>query len=340
MNGAKSPHKADWSPLAGRAVTIWPDNDKPGRDFATAAARLAHAAGAAEIAVVAVPPEWPPKWDLADPLLDGVEAGTLNDLLASAIPWAASPDRRAKEPASEEEIAAEVQRLAALSAIKYEIEREATAEKLGIRVSVLETLVKRERRVDDDAIRPGQGRPVEIPDVEPWPESVDGAALIEELAHPIREYVVVSPRQADAIALWLLFAHAFEAFDFSPKLVISSPEKRSGKTRLVEVAERLVRRPLFVSGISPAALLRVIEQYAPAMLIDEVDTLMNGDAEMAEALRGLIDSGFSRAGSRIIKNVPAPDGGMGRAPFRPGVRYSWPALGSYRIPLPIARSSS
>src|SRR6202035_4902065 len=62
----------------------------------------------------------------------------------------------------------------------------------------------------------------------------------------------------------------------------SSPEKRSGKTRLVEVLERLARRPFFVSGISAAALLRVIEKHHPAMLLDELDTLMKGDVEMAE----------------------------------------------------------
>jgi hypothetical protein len=312
MNGAKSPQKTDWSPLAGRSLVIWPDNDKPGREFAVAAARLAQVAGGADVAVVVVPQEWPQKWDLADPLPAGVELGTLNDLLASAKPWASSSDRRSKEQASEEEIAAEVRRLAALSPIRYEIEREAAAEKLGIRVSGLEGLVKRDRANGGDAAKPGQGRPVEIPDVEPWPEPVDVAVLLGGLARAVREYVVLSPRQADAVALWLLFTHTFEAFDFSPKLVISSPEKRSGKTRLVEVAERIARRPLFVSGTSPAALLRIIEQYAPAMLIDEIDTLMNGDAEMAEALRGLINSGFGRAGARIIKNVPLPD--IGKLP--------------------------
>ena len=315
MNGAKSPHKTDWSPLAGRSLVIWPDNDQPGRDFAEASVKLARAAGASEVAVVAVPQGWPQKWDLADARPDGVEIGTLTDLLNSAKP---RPDRRLKEPASEEEIIAEVHRLAAVSPVKYVIEREASAEKLGIGVSALDRLVKRERGVGDDALKPGQGRPVEIPEVEPWPEKVGGVALLEELARAIREYVVLSPRQADAVALWILFTHTFEAFDFSPKLVISSPEKRSGKTRLVEVAERLTRRPLFVSGISPAALLRIIEQAAPAMLIDEIDTSMKGDVEMAEALRGLINSGFSRAGARIIKNVPSPDGG-----FEPRAFSTW-----------------
>jgi len=40
MNGAKAPiDQTDWSPLAGKAVLIWPDRDAPGLDYAEAAAR-------------------------------------------------------------------------------------------------------------------------------------------------------------------------------------------------------------------------------------------------------------------------------------------------------------
>ena len=45
---------------------------------------------------------------------------------------------------------------------------------------------------------------------------------------------------------------------------------------------------------------------------------MKGDAEMREALRGLINSGFARAGARVIKNVPTPDGG-----FEPRAFSTW-----------------
>jgi hypothetical protein len=164
----------------------------------------------------------------------------------------------------------------------------------------------------------GQGRPLKFLEIEPWPEPVDGAELFDELARTIREYVILSLRQAETIALWSVFTHVFDAFDFSPKLVIRSAEKRSGKTRLVEVLERLTRRPFFLSGISAAALLRMIEQHAPTMLIDEIDTQMKGDREMAEALRGLINSGFDRAGARFVKNVPTPDGG-----FEPRAFSTW-----------------
>lgn len=52
MNGAQSPGKADWSPLKGRAVLIWPDNDEPGQGYAAAVAKLAREAGAASVQVL------------------------------------------------------------------------------------------------------------------------------------------------------------------------------------------------------------------------------------------------------------------------------------------------
>ncbi len=40
MNGALSPDKTDWTPLAGKNVVILPDNDEPGRKYAAAVAAI------------------------------------------------------------------------------------------------------------------------------------------------------------------------------------------------------------------------------------------------------------------------------------------------------------
>jgi hypothetical protein len=98
MNGARSPQMVDWGPIAGRDLEIWPDNDAPGRDFAQAVAKLATAAGASSVAVVAVPPEWPDKWDLADPPPEGVGVEVLSALLANAAPFVRDPDATPKRP--------------------------------------------------------------------------------------------------------------------------------------------------------------------------------------------------------------------------------------------------
>ena len=83
LNGAKSPGKSDWTPLHGRAVTIWPDNDAPGATFAAAVAELVPGAR-----IVAVPSEWPDGWDLADAPPTGADFGAM-----FAAAQARSPDR-------------------------------------------------------------------------------------------------------------------------------------------------------------------------------------------------------------------------------------------------------
>jgi len=212
--------------------------------------------------------------------------------------------------------AAEIARLARLPLIEYGSERKAAAKLLNCPVTILDGAVKAERGNAGAAI--GQGRPLNLHEPEPWSDPVDGATLLEETVTAIRQYVILTQRQAKATALWAIFTHAFDAFDFSPRLVIGSAEKRSGKTRLVEVLDRIVSKPLFVSGITGAALLRVIDQHVPCMLLDEIDTMMKGDPELRETLRGLINSGFDRAGARFIKNVPIPGGG-----YEPQVFSTW-----------------
>jgi putative DNA primase/helicase len=63
--GTNNTHTADWSPLSGRTVTLWPDNDDPGRQcMAKLAPRLQRIG--CTVSIVNPPPNTPPKWDLAD----------------------------------------------------------------------------------------------------------------------------------------------------------------------------------------------------------------------------------------------------------------------------------
>jgi hypothetical protein len=301
-----------------RDVVIVADNDNAGREHAqSVAANLAPVAASVRILEL---PGLLPKGDVSDWLDTGGTREELEQLAHEAPLYQPSAQRADDASTREVDYEAEIARLAALPSIPCDRELPAAAKQLGCRVSILRAEVKaaRDKNGADTRDTAGQGRRIEIPDFEPWCTTVDGPALLEGLVRAIREYVVLSTCQADAVALWIVFTHAFEAFDFSPKLIISSPEKRSGKTRLVEVCDRVTRRPFFTSGISAAALLRVIERHAPTMLLDEIDAMMKGDAEMAEVLRGMINSGFTRAAARFVKNVPTSDGG-----FEPRAFSTW-----------------
>lgn len=70
--GANAVGKANWSPLAGRAVIIWPDNDEPGFKAALEIATLLQSI-AVSIRVVLPPANLPEKWDVVDPAPEGFD---------------------------------------------------------------------------------------------------------------------------------------------------------------------------------------------------------------------------------------------------------------------------
>lgn len=137
---------------------------------------------------------------------------------------------------------------------------------MSIRASVLDRLMKGKRETAN-----GQGQPLDLPTPEPWPDRVDGAALLSEMTAAIRKYVIMEAGCAEAVALWTLHAHALDAFQVSPRLGITSPEKRCGKTTALDVVQSLAPRPLSTSNTSAAAIFRTIEAAQPTLLIDEAD---------------------------------------------------------------------
>ena len=194
---------------------------------------------------------------------------------------------------SEEEVEAELDRVATLTPVQYDRTREETAKRLGVRVTTLDEEVKRRR-----AREQGKGdRAVIVEELEPWDEPVGGAELLGDIKAVIHDHVVLKEDQATACALWVVLTYCYDSFRVLPMLALTSPEKRCGKTTLLEVLAGLVKAPLPASNISPAALFRVIEAYKPCLLIDEADTFAQGNDE----LRGIINSGHTRASAFVIR---------------------------------------
>ncbi|MGC5804174.1 phage/plasmid primase, P4 family [Ralstonia pseudosolanacearum] len=76
MHGANAPvEKTDWSPLAGKAVLIWPDRDKPGWEYADRASQAILQTGALSVAILLPPDDKPEGWDAADAIEDGFDVG-------------------------------------------------------------------------------------------------------------------------------------------------------------------------------------------------------------------------------------------------------------------------
>jgi hypothetical protein len=75
MQGANAPiNKTDWSPLAGKTVIVWPDNDVPGHQYAKAAAERLSALGCKTLLVD--PSREALKWDAVDCVAEGKDPHT------------------------------------------------------------------------------------------------------------------------------------------------------------------------------------------------------------------------------------------------------------------------
>jgi hypothetical protein len=124
--------------------------------------------------------------------------------------------------------------------------------------------------------------------------------VLEPVERFIRRFVVLGDHESRAIALWVVHTHAIEAAEATPYLSITSAEKESGKTRLLEVLELLVARPWLTGRVTAAVLARKVDHVRPTLLLDESDAAFRSDREYAEALRGLLNTGYRRGGKASV----------------------------------------
>ena len=143
------------------------------------------------------------------------------------------------------------------------------------------------------------GRGLVFADPDPWPEAVDGAALLDDLAQTYRRFVSLPDGGAEALALWIVFTYALDVFDVAPILALCSPLERCGKTTTEELTAALANRPLTAANITVAALYRTVEQFAPTLIVDEADTFLLTNL----GLRGIINSGHTRATAFVVRTV-------------------------------------
>ena len=90
-----------------------------------------------------------------------------------------------------------------------------------------------------------------------------GDKLLNDRAAVFTRYVMLLKHGAEALALWVVRAVAFDAWDISPFMVLVSPEKRCGKTIILIILQFLTPRSELASNISAAAAFRYIQDERP-----------------------------------------------------------------------------
>lgn len=313
----------------GKHVIILPDNDGPGRAHAAAvAASLLPVAASVRVLEL---PHLPEKGDVTDWVEAGGSRAELLQLIRSTKrldPPALSAlvKQWGIDDSAEEKPANSVaQPLAAIEALQPGFapsELESALRAVGNHASSIDPLQREMvrdgviRKLKDlgvsapgrlvDAALSNQSDPAQSTDgvlslsiVEPWPEAVDGESLLTELTEVVLRFVVMPEHSAVATALWAVHAHAYDGFDCSPFLTITSPLHRCGKTRLLTLLTALVPRAVPASNITGPAIFRTIEACHPVLLIDEADTFINEHEDM----RGILNSGHSRDMAYVIRLV-------------------------------------
>jgi hypothetical protein len=119
----------------------------------------------------------------------------------------------------------------------------------------------------------------------------------------IDRYVVL-PGRHERVVLALFTAHtyALDGAHATPYVLVISPEKRSGKSRLLGVLELMVARPWNVIGASEAAMFRKIAKHRPTLELDEIDAIFGSNSERTEPLRAILNAG-NRPGATVARCV-------------------------------------
>jgi putative DNA primase/helicase len=195
---------------------------------------------------------------------------------------------------------------AALVATMSPLDRQAAIED---KAKVLKALVQSPMALINAALKEvgaggnGRAKPeqpgLSLDDPEPWPEEVDGADLLDDLAATYARFVALPDAAEQALALYTVLTYVPDCFFVLPMMSILSAVKRSGKTTALAVAGALVSRPLPASNITPAALFRSVDKHHPTLLIDEADSFLGENEEM----RGILNAGHTRATAYVIRTT-------------------------------------
>ncbi len=209
---------------------------------------------------------------------------------ASAIPKVV-PEEATATQVHAAKIKSRIEKLARLDPITRDIERKKIIKECGISAKTVDAVLAsaQKTKTEDSASI--------VSEVEPWPDEVDGANLLSRMSEEFSTFAIIPNNMSFVLALWAMLTYCYDLFRILPQIAIYSPEKRCGKSTVLEILQALVLRGLIASNISSAAVYRTIEKFKPCLIIDEADTFYKENVE----LQGICNSGHTKKTAFVIR---------------------------------------
>ena len=116
-----------------------------------------------------------------------------------------------------------------------------------------------------------------------------GSEVFDDFVNDLVRYVFIGEEQAIMGVFWAAHADAFDEFEHTPRLVITAPMKKCGKTTLLSVLQEATDRSLGGDNMTPACYFRLASSGQTVFFLDEADVWFgkrNGDPELTAALNG------------------------------------------------------
>ena len=136
-----------------------------------------------------------------------------------------------------------------------------------------------------------------IEELTPAETPVAGTELASTISDIFQAHVKAGEHDYTIATLWTLLTYCYDEFDILSKLLINSPQKRCGKSTLLELLEAVVYKGILASGISAASIYRAVALHKPCLLLDEAETYMKQD----ENIRGIVNAGHKKRLANIYR---------------------------------------
>lgn len=130
--------------------------------------------------------------------------------------------------------------------------------------------------------------------------NIDIEQLLDDIETQIMNHTILPKEARRAVALWCVATYLINDFRLFPKLLITSPEKRCGKSTLLDLVHAISNKGFISSNMTSATIYRLIDQHQPTLIIDEADTFV---ANCTSDMTGIINSGHGKNRAYVSRCV-------------------------------------